>query len=1081
MNRLTWYTPGESTEELLCQAGHVGIYEGDLKNTQFEQGTASLTLQRIIWADSSDPDRRLVLHHSLVLSMEKHHKSMFSKGGKIVVKLDKPKGNQVGPVNSSQYDTIRFVFRHGGEDDFFKKYEDAIRRKTWQRSSSSSSSGCSRASGNLRAVGISGIERRLAENHQKTHETITQAFDDMSKLMETAREMVNLSKSISEKVRTRKGEISEDETIAFKSYLLSLGVSDPVTKSTFGGSDSEYYQLLAKEINDTLLPTIKEHGGMIALPEVYCRINRARGMELLSPEDVMNACEALKRIDSPLELHRFPSGVFVVQLKDASVESTVEQTLELVAALGRASANDLAENLGITVVLARERLLAAEEKGLICRDDSIEGTNDFLLFPRIIQDLVDKYSIRHMMVTMGQGRWRVKDWGVPPQPSSVPGAQVLLQFNAKNDNEADTKVKTIVEALNGILCTSISHFPVLTSPELSLFSSVSKNHNVYTRYGIVSGETTCTENLTRLRKLLACQENGLSTSLHPSKLYDVLYHNSYIVVENNCERSSTRCHMNMEVGVSAVSRQISNKLQNGPEEQAEVQISQLIPYFVKIRFSKIEIKCNKNDLVVKDKIFKTSRNSKSPVLLQYQLLLPKGALCEIIIPFEKLLLRREEYPPDANHGMHIPAAVVLVENSKTIYTIHANAILIALPVPDFSMPFNVICFVGTVFSLILSPIQLYSTMWLAPEIKSPSNMIRKFYKLILLGLICFCLYAHFMEINLNEAMTSSLFLQISLLASLTTFLLSLTAVAYIFNDVGAMFSELDEELYNLKTNTDSIWSSMLEIRNDIARIERIKREIEKRASDYSGYQASVKVSDFIQEGSGENPDEDLKLVVREPIIPLAGPLCACFNHESTCPEGPAGPPGEQGPDGEDGIDGVDGYDGFDAHPSEPAKPTKAPFTCPRGPPGDQGPEGPRGKRGLRGPRGIPGKPGKNGMPGYPGDIGPPGPPGEDGIVGERGVNGIDGVKYIPRNGVKGAVGPAGNEGHPGSKGKPGLPGPPGIPGYEGMFGLRGIAGQQGPVGPPGPQGLPGEDATYCKCPERDRKDQSAVDDSPILS
>ncbi|RCN29730.1 hypothetical protein ANCCAN_24510 [Ancylostoma caninum] len=55
MDRLTWYQPGESLEDLLCQAGHVGIYEGDLKHTSFEQGTASLTLHRIIWADSTDP------------------------------------------------------------------------------------------------------------------------------------------------------------------------------------------------------------------------------------------------------------------------------------------------------------------------------------------------------------------------------------------------------------------------------------------------------------------------------------------------------------------------------------------------------------------------------------------------------------------------------------------------------------------------------------------------------------------------------------------------------------------------------------------------------------------------------------------------------------------------------------------------------------------------------------------------------------------------------------------------------------------------------------------------------------------
>uniref|UniRef100_A0A0K0DG51 Vacuolar protein-sorting-associated protein 36 n=1 Tax=Angiostrongylus cantonensis TaxID=6313 RepID=A0A0K0DG51_ANGCA len=380
MDRLTWYQPGENLEDLLCQAGHVGIYDGDLKHTAFEQGTASLTLHRIIWADSSDPDRRLILHHSLVKSIEKHHKSMFSRGGKIIVRLESAPLNNVGPQRSSSFNYIRLVFRAGGEDDFHKKYEEALKRKTWQRSSSGSSS--SGVSGRffetsqgiqMRPVGIAGLEKRLVEVHQRTNETISQAFEDMSKLMESARDMVALSKSIAEKLRSRKGEITEDETVAFKSYLLSLGVSDPVTKSAYGNG-AVYFDKLGEELCTVLLEPLKECGGMMTLPEVYCRVNRARGMELLSPEDLLNACQALsRRVDSPMELHRFATGVIVLQLKTASIESMVESTADFVKMNGSATANELAASRGITVILAKERLLAAEEQAVVCRDDSMEG------------------------------------------------------------------------------------------------------------------------------------------------------------------------------------------------------------------------------------------------------------------------------------------------------------------------------------------------------------------------------------------------------------------------------------------------------------------------------------------------------------------------------------------------------------------------------------------------------------------------------------------------------------------------------------------------------------------------------------
>jgi len=37
------------------------------------------------------------------------------------------------------------------------------------------------------------------------------------------------------------------------------------------------------------------------------------------------------------------------------------------------SADELANQLGIPVIVARERLIAAETNALLCRDDSIEG------------------------------------------------------------------------------------------------------------------------------------------------------------------------------------------------------------------------------------------------------------------------------------------------------------------------------------------------------------------------------------------------------------------------------------------------------------------------------------------------------------------------------------------------------------------------------------------------------------------------------------------------------------------------------------------------------------------------------------
>jgi ESCRT-II complex subunit VPS36 len=51
----------------------------------------------------------------------------------------------------------------------------------------------------------------------------------------------------------------------------------------------------------------------------------------------------------------------------------LEATESAVVEAGCLTAEELSRRAGLAVVLARERLLAAERCGRICRDDSVEG------------------------------------------------------------------------------------------------------------------------------------------------------------------------------------------------------------------------------------------------------------------------------------------------------------------------------------------------------------------------------------------------------------------------------------------------------------------------------------------------------------------------------------------------------------------------------------------------------------------------------------------------------------------------------------------------------------------------------------
>merc|ERR1712098_346941 len=129
-------------------------------------------------------------------------------------------------------------------------------------------------------------------------------------------------------IKEAQGGITEDETVQFKSYLLSLGIDDPVTKET-AGSDKKYYQGLAQEMFLILDGPVQEAGGMVL-----------RSQAVDEEEQRQSLCN-------------------------------------LVESAGSLTPEELGQQQGLSVILARERLVSAETEGVLCRDDSVEGLRFF--------------------------------------------------------------------------------------------------------------------------------------------------------------------------------------------------------------------------------------------------------------------------------------------------------------------------------------------------------------------------------------------------------------------------------------------------------------------------------------------------------------------------------------------------------------------------------------------------------------------------------------------------------------------------------------------------------------------------------
>lgn len=277
----------------------------------------------------------------------------------------------------------------GDLDGFFEKLWEALRAKAWEakqeeeRGQGPGQAREEREEVRLRmpVVGVSGILRKEQEIWESNDKSLQDAFQDLNALMSKAKEMVMLAEKMRLKLLSGSNAPANaggDEEMGSKQemqdWLLSVGIISPVTKETAG---AQYHQQLSRQLADFVKLPLEKAGGMIALIDVYCLFNRARGTELISPEDLLQACALWEKIDVPVMLRKFDSGVMVIQNKahsDEEVFTRIKSLAEKPDALRMGiSPSDAALTLGIAPALAKEHLLTAETRGLLCRDVSPDG------------------------------------------------------------------------------------------------------------------------------------------------------------------------------------------------------------------------------------------------------------------------------------------------------------------------------------------------------------------------------------------------------------------------------------------------------------------------------------------------------------------------------------------------------------------------------------------------------------------------------------------------------------------------------------------------------------------------------------
>lgn len=204
------------------------------------------------------------------------------------------------------------------------------------------------------------------------------------------REAAQLVKVIQKYVSTlEKKEQAGQDAVHLADMLENMGMASALSREDFrgGGKSStdydDYTTTLARQLSDFLRPKLPAAGGLLTLTDVYCLYNRARGTNLISPEDLMEAVQCMKSLHLGMSERTFPSGVKVIQddkFDDTAMAVKLKELAEeqlTVSPTSGLTAMEASRSLHISALLAHEQILVSEKLGYLCRDETLETTRFF--------------------------------------------------------------------------------------------------------------------------------------------------------------------------------------------------------------------------------------------------------------------------------------------------------------------------------------------------------------------------------------------------------------------------------------------------------------------------------------------------------------------------------------------------------------------------------------------------------------------------------------------------------------------------------------------------------------------------------
>ena len=259
--------------------------------------------------------------------------------------------------DSSNLALVKFSFRAGGLPDLLAALNSSIISKSWATTTLPKSLETSFVV-NYKIGGIGAVVNSLDTSNTKINSTLDEAFVDLENLMLKITEIVQLAKVIEKRMDSN--EASTQERSDFQRCIKEIGILQPVTKNAI--TDVSFHKELAQELCGFLAALFeKNKTNMMTLCDIYCFFNRARGVSLISPQDLYQSCLICNSLQIGFELYEFDSGLKVMRSSLYSDKAFLLKLADLLKHTPKMTFLGLSQIMGTSIGISKAQLLVFED------------------------------------------------------------------------------------------------------------------------------------------------------------------------------------------------------------------------------------------------------------------------------------------------------------------------------------------------------------------------------------------------------------------------------------------------------------------------------------------------------------------------------------------------------------------------------------------------------------------------------------------------------------------------------------------------------------------------------------------------